>query len=116
MKRGDVVEVPFPYQDKAGEKVRPAVIVQANRETARLANLIVAMITGNLNDVGEPTTVAVDPANADGAASGLSGPSLVKCYNLATVRKKRVITVIGRLSDSLMRQVNTGLKLALDLP
>jgi hypothetical protein len=70
MKRGDVVLVPFPYQDKPGEKIRPAAIVQSDQENRRLANTILAMITGNLADAGQPTTVLVDPATPDGAGSG----------------------------------------------
>lgn len=116
MKRGDVVLVPFPFQDKPGEKIRPAVVVQNDVDNARLANTIIAMITGNLNDAGQPTTVIVDPASTAGAGSGLNGPSLIKCYNLATVRQKRVLKTIGRLSAIIMQQIDQGLKHALNLP
>jgi len=67
MKRGDVVLVPFPFQDKRGEKIRPAVVVQSDSETARLINTIVAMITGNTDDAGHPTTLLVDPSTPEGA-------------------------------------------------
>jgi hypothetical protein len=30
MNRGDVVIVPFPDQDRPGEKIRPAVVVQSD--------------------------------------------------------------------------------------
>jgi mRNA-degrading endonuclease toxin of MazEF toxin-antitoxin module len=116
MNRGDVVIVPFPYQDGPGEKIRPAVVVQSDAENSRLANTILAMITGNLQDTGQPTTLLVDPSTPDGASSGLTGPSLVKCYNLATVRQRRVLQVIGRLSDTLKQRLNACLKVALDLP
>jgi mRNA interferase MazF len=116
MNRGDVVIVPFPFQDKPGEKIRPAVVVQCDAENRRLANTILAMITGNLDDAGQPTAVMVDPKTADGAGSGLNGPSLVKCYNLATVRQRRVLQVIGHLSVAMMQQVNQALKAALELP
>jgi mRNA interferase MazF len=116
MKRGDVVVVPFPFQDKPGEKVRPALVVQNDAENQRLANTILAMITGNLTDAGQITTVLVDQSMPDGLGSGLSGPSLVKCYNLATVRQRRVIQVIGHLSPSLMLQVDASLKASLTLP
>jgi len=116
MKRGDVVLVPFPFQDKPGEKIRPAVVVQSDSEGQRLANTILVMITGNLDDAGQPTTVLVDPRAADGVGSGLAGPSLVKCYNLATVRQRRVLHVIGQLSDAVMQQINRALKAALQLP
>ena len=70
MNRGDVVLVPFPYQDRPGEKIRPAVVVQCDAENQRLANTILAMLTGNLDDTGQPTTVLVDPQTAAGAGSG----------------------------------------------
>ena len=114
MNRGDVVLVPFPFQDKPGEKVRPAVVVQSDAENRRLANTILAMITGNLDDAGQPATVLIDPQTADGTGAGLNGPSLVKCYNLATMRQRRVLHVLGHLSDALMQEVNQALKAALD--
>ena len=40
----------------------------------------------------------------------------MKCYNLATVRQRRVLHVIGHPSDAIMRQVNDALKAALELP
>jgi mRNA interferase MazF len=116
MKRGDVVIVPFPFQDKPGVKIRPAVVVQSDAENRRLGNTILVMITGNLDDAGHPTAVLVDPSTPDGAGSGLNGPSLVKCYNLATVRQRRVLHVIGHLSDAVMLMINQALKAALELP
>ena len=106
MNRGDVVIVPFPFQDKPGEKIRPALEVQRDAENRRLANTILAMITGILDDAGQPTTVLVDPRIPNEAGSGLNGPSLIKCYNLATVRQRRVLQVIGHLSDAAMQEVN----------
>ena len=116
MKRGDIVLVPFPFQDKPGEKIRPAVVVQSDAERARLINTIVAMITGNTDDAGQPTTLLVDPRTPEGAGSGLAGPSLIKAYNLATVRQKRIIAVLGHLSDVLETRLDDCLKAALDLP
>ena len=51
MKRGDVVVVAFPFQDKPGEKIRPALVVQCDAENGRLVNTILAMITGNLDEL-----------------------------------------------------------------
>jgi mRNA interferase MazF len=116
MKRGDVVLVPFPFQDKLREKIRPAVVVRSDAETARLVNTIVAMITGNTDDAGQPTTLLVDPSTPEGAGSGLAGPSLIKAYNLSTVRQKRVIATVGHLSDVLKNKLDDCLKAALDLP
>lgn len=116
MKRGDIVLVPFPFQDKLREKIRPAVVVQSNAESARLLNTVVAMITGNTDDAGQPTTLLVDPSTPEGAGSGLAGRSLIKACNLATIRQKRVIATLGHLSDGLNTQLDACLKAALDLP
>ncbi len=116
MNRGDVVLVPFPYQDKPGQKVRPAVVVQSDAENRRFANTVLAMITGNVSDAGRPTTVLVDPQSPEGAGSRLSGPSLVKCYNLAAVRQVRVLRIIGRPSDAAIQKVEQALRAALELP
>lgn len=116
MNRGDVVLVPFPFQDKLGEKIRPAVVVQCEAENQRLANTILAMITGNLDDAGRPTVVLIDPQTVEGASSGLSGPSLVKCYNLATMRQRRIVRIIGHLSEPLMQSVDQALIVSLELP
>ncbi len=116
MKRGDIVLADFPFQDLPGSKVRPAVVVQNDPDNQALANIILAMITGNLAEAARPTNVLVDPATPDGKSSGLRGPSLIKCGNLATVRHQRVLRVIGRLTDAVLRQVNAALKAALELP
>jgi mRNA interferase MazF len=115
MNRGDVVIVPFPFQDRPGEKIRPPVVVQCDAENQRLANTILAMITGNLHDAGQPTSVLVDPRTPNGAGSGLLGPSLIKCQNLATLRQSRILQVIGHLSDPAMQRVSQSLKAALAL-
>jgi mRNA interferase MazF len=115
MKRGDVVIVDYPFQDIPGSKVRPALVVQNDAENRRLGNTIVAMITGNLRDAGAPTNVLIDPGTPEGASSGLHGPSLVKCVNLATLRQARVLQSVGHMSPSLMQRIDTCLKAALDL-
>ena len=116
MKRGDVVIVPFPHQDKPGHKIRPALIVQSDGENQRLANTVLAMITGNLADSSAPTNVLVDPNAQSGTGSGLSGPSLIKCTNLATIRQHRILHLIGHLPTATMHSINLALKTSLELP
>ena len=99
-----------------GSKVRPAVVVQNDADNQALANTILAMITGNLADAGRATNVPVNPATADGAGSGLHGPSLIKCGNLATVQQQRILRVIGHLTGAVQQQVNRAVKAALELP
>jgi mRNA interferase MazF len=48
MKRGDVVLIDFPFTTGSGSKKRPALVVQCDRNNARLHDNIVAIITSNL--------------------------------------------------------------------
>lgn len=115
MNRGDVVLADFPFQDMNSSKIRPAVVVQNDSDNESSANTILAMVTGNVRDANHPAAVYIDPFDGDGIGSGLRGPSLIKCTNLAAVRKQRVVHVIGKLSVQAMRKVDGGLVAALGL-
>jgi len=116
MKRGDVVIIDFPFTSGAQSKVRPALIVQNDRDNRQLTKTIVAMITGNLQRVGQPTHFLVDPATAEGASSNLHGKSVVSCINLYTVDQTSVLRTIGRLSSAAMAKVDECLRETLGLP
>jgi mRNA interferase MazF len=115
MTRGDVVIVEFPYADGTRGKNRPAVIVQNDRDNQRLANTVIAMISGNVRHAAETTQVLVDPTTSDGATSGLHGPSVVKCCNLFTVRQQDITKTIGHLSRTHLTSMDEALKSTLDL-
>jgi mRNA interferase MazF len=44
MKRGDVVILDHPFTDGSASKVRPALVVQNDRDNRRVTNTIVALI------------------------------------------------------------------------
>src|SRR4051794_27636846 len=113
MSRGDVVIVDFPFTSGIQSKVRPALVVQNDRENRRLSKTIVAMITGNLQRAGEPTHCLIDPTTPEGASSKLHGRSLVSCVNLYTIDQSSVVRTIGSLSSSAMTKVDRCLKEAL---
>ena len=113
--RGDVVLVDFPFSDGAAGKVRPALVVQNDRDNQKIRKTVIAMITGNLRRRGDPSHLYIDPSDADGASSGLSFPSLVSCNNLFTVQQDSIQQVIGHLSDVLKQQLADCLKAALEL-
>jgi mRNA interferase MazF len=51
MNRGDVVILDHPYSDGSGSKVRPALVVQNDRDNHRLTNTIVVLNTGNISRI-----------------------------------------------------------------
>jgi mRNA interferase MazF len=115
VQRGDVVLVAFPFAAGGAAKLRPALIVQNDGDNQRLANTIVAMITGQTRRALEPTQVYINRATPDGVLSGLQKSSVVNCANLFTVEQQRVRRTVGRLPAPLMEQVDSCLRAALAL-
>jgi mRNA interferase MazF len=116
IRRGDVVVLDFPFPDTGQSKIRPALVVQNDRDNQKLRKTIIAMITSNLRRKGDPSHLFVDPNIPEGASSGLSFPSLVSCNNLFTIAQNSIQQVIGHLSDKLKQQLADCLKEALELP
>jgi len=114
MTRGSIVIVDFASTNP-GSGVRPAVIVQNDRDNARMTNTIVAQITSNISRANEPTQLLIDQGHPDWIASGLRRPSVVNCSSVATVQQQHVTRVIGRLSTSTMGQTDACLRAAFGL-
>jgi mRNA interferase MazF len=115
-RRGDVVVVDFPFTDTGKSKVRPALVVQNDRDNQKIRKTVIAMITGNTRRKGDPSHLYVDPNDPHGVSSGLSFPSLVSCNNQFTIEQGSILQVLGHLSDALKRQLGDCLKAALELP
>jgi mRNA interferase MazF len=116
IRRGDIVLVAFPYTDGSRGKVRPAVVVQGDHNNKRLANTIVAMITGNTTRANrEPAQFVIDPKNSEGKGTGLLGPSAVKCENLYTIVQDDIARTLGHLGPQLLKKLDASLRAALDL-
>src|SRR5205085_12135337 len=115
-RRGDIVIVDFPFTTGTQSKVRPALVIQNDRDNQRLAKTIVAMISGNLRRAAEPTHCLIDPGTPEGASSGLHGPSVVVCVNLYTLEQGDILRTVGQVSAVSLQRINDGLKMALELP
>jgi mRNA interferase MazF len=113
MKRGDVVVVDWPFSDRQGSKLRPALVVQADFLNGRIDDSILVLITRRVRSASGTESV-IDPAQE--TASGLSHVSVASCTNLLTVDQALIHRTIGYLTDAAMRQVNDCLKTALELP
>jgi mRNA interferase MazF len=113
--RGDVVILDAPFVTRPGSKLRPMLIVQNDRNSARMANTILTTITTNIGRSAESTQVLINPRTSEGKSSGLLSPSVVSCENLITVRRDHIIRTIGRLTDSQMQLVDQALKASLGL-
>lgn len=115
MKRGDVILCRFPHASGTPAKLRPALIVQSDYYNTRLSNLVVAGITGNLNNASDPAHFLIDISTVGGQSSGLTRNSLVSCVNLAVIPRRFADRMIGTLSSEVMKSIDDCLRIAMAL-
>jgi mRNA interferase MazF len=92
-------------------KHRPVLVIQADTYNAsRLATVLAAVVTSN-------TALAAMPGNTflPAAATGLPRDSVVNVTALVTLNKTDLGEQVGTAPDSLMREVDRGLRQVLDL-
>jgi len=116
VKRGDVVLTWYPFASGKGGKRRPCVVIQNDDDNVKIANTVVAQITGVLHRRGDKSHVFIDAASPEGKLAGILHDSLVSCNNLATIEQSLIEKVSGSLDPATMHQVNNSLKAALELP
>ena len=115
-KRGDIFLLDHPFNTGVGSKVRPVLVVQGDRDNARLTSTIVAMITRTVHRVSHiDTQFLIDITTPAGKAAGLKATSAVNCSNLFTVNEQLLRKKIGELPPAAMQQASNCLKVALDI-
>ena len=116
--RGDVVLIAFPFvaDGQFQRKLRPAVVVQADRYNRRRSAVIIAAITGMRTHARLPSKLAVEQASPEGRSAGLKLDSVVDCQTLATLPKDEIVRRLGKFPDDFMRRADQALADALGLP
>ena len=112
MKRGDVVEVDWQYTDMTGSKLRPAVVVQRDFLNGLIDDTILVQITSTRH--GIPGTEVVLDQTVE-TNSGLNKLCVASCINITTYDQALVLRTIGYLSDPIMQQIETCLKMVLEI-
>lgn len=112
--RGDVVLVDYPFSDRTGSKVRPALVVQTDSLNHQITDTILAAISRSSHRASTEQ-VFIDISTPEGGQTGLRQNSMIQCENLLTYDQRLIITKIGTLSAALMQQVDGSLKSALGL-
>ena len=115
MKRGDVILCRFPHASAAPSKLRPALVVQSNEYNRKIANLLVAAVTGNLANAADPAHCQIDVSTPEGQLAGLDRDSVVSCINLAVIPPRNIDRKIGELSETMMQRIDQCLKTALGI-
>ncbi len=108
-KRGEIWLVnwnPARGSEQAGK--RPALIIQNNIGNEKASTTIVAAISSSVRIY--PMNVPIIPPEG-----GLDRPSIVKTGQVFTVSKERLAKCLGKLGKEKMKEVNTAIKLSLDI-
>lgn len=110
--RGTIVLVPFPFTDLTAQKVRPALVV--SRGARRSRDVIVAFVSSVLTSARREHVMVRD-TDPGFSRTGLKGNSIIRCEKLATLDRRIVIGVLGRLPNSFLHRVNDALRFTLGL-
>src|SRR5437773_11236700 len=99
IERGQVINARFPHASGTRGKKRPVVVVQANDYNKRLRHAVVAQVTTNLDDKGDPACFLIEATTPEGHAAGIFRDSLFSGYLISLMSEDRLQEVIGKLSD-----------------
>jgi len=116
VQRGDVVLVNYPFASGDGSKIRPALVVQCDRNNGRLSNTIIVQLTSRTRFArSEPTQILVEASSSVGQQAGLLIDTAVSCENVYTVRIDAINRKIGSFPETTMKQVDACLEASLGL-
>ena len=111
MRRGDVYDCdlrPVIGSEQGG--IRPVLIVQNDVGNKHSPTIIVAAITSKQNKAKLPTHIELSAKRYD-----MERDSVILLEQLRTVDKRRLKDRVCHLDEDMMRQVNKGLMISLEL-
>lgn len=112
MRRGEIwwADLSEPYGSEPGYR-RPVLIVQSdNYNRSRIGTVVVLVMTSNLKLAAAPGNVTVTRRS-----TGLTRKSIVNVSQIVTLDKRRLTDRVGWVSDTVLRQVEAGMRLVLGL-
>lgn len=87
----------FPNSNLVSSKRRPALVVQADNLATGLSQILLAMITSNLNRANHLSRVFIDLNSSEEKASGLRLDSIIMTDNIVTVLEAEIDSILGNL-------------------
>ena len=105
MKKGDIILIPFPFTDLAGNKKRPAIVLASGN-----LDIVVAFVSAQIK-WKENTDVFLKPT----IENGLKKDSIVRLSKLATLDKDLAIGLIGQVDEDAIKSINKSLIKVLEI-
>lgn len=111
--KGEIVLVPFPYDDFSQMKVRPAVCL--TNEIGYYKQVIVAYITSSTPIKPENSDILLLSSLNEFNKTGLKTNSTIRLHRLASIPSQSIINYIGNVPSSIMQQISSKLKTLFDI-
>ncbi|MEM9884753.1 MAG: type II toxin-antitoxin system PemK/MazF family toxin [Bacteroidota bacterium] len=108
MNTGDIVLIPFPFAELTNVKVRPAVVISITKDAYR--DIVICAISSVVPRVLSDNEFIIQP----GGKNNLRVTSVVKVDRIVTLKRKNVITQLGKLDNNQIRIFKTKFKLLID--
>ena len=108
MTRGKIVLVPFPFDDLSSSKVRPAVCLTEPTGTHR--HVVLAFITSKTPDDLLVSDIILSDQHPDFSTIGLRISSTLRLHRLLTVTTSLIQRELGKLTNSLQKEVDEKLR------
>ena len=103
-----VVLIPFPFDDLASAKVRPAVCL--TEPIGPYRHVILAFITSRIPESLLPSDLAIESSADDFGATGLRVSSTLQLHRLLTVTTDLIRRELGQLSPRQQLAVESRLR------
>ena len=110
-KIGDIILVPYPFEERAGGRRRPALVVSPPEYNEATGELVVAQITSRLSAQPRPGDYEIQ----DWKQANLPSPAMVRS-RLATLQSVLVLRQLGELTARDLQASMGVLSLALGWP
>lgn len=111
MRRGEIwwADLPEPQGSEPGYR-RPVLVVQSDDfNRSQISTVVALVVTSNLQLAAAPGNVSLARRG-----TGLSRASVINVSQIVTLDKRFLMDRAGRVSDTVLAQVEEGLRLVLD--
>ena len=101
---GDVLLVPYPFDERAGSRKRPVVVISSEEFNEATNDLIVAQVTSRVSAPSRPGDITI----VSWREANLPAPAMVRS-RLATLETSSVLRRLGSLTEEDLNRAQSAL-------
>ncbi len=114
MNPGEIHLAMFPFGGTVGAKLRPVLLLTDS--LGSVPEFLTAYMTSVIPPNLLPTDILIDPKQPQYVGCGLKQVTLLRLHKLATLHDGDIMRNLGRVSSTTWKDIETKLRLLLNLP